>query len=67
MKNLLLWIKKNPLVGWSLIIGIIDSPITYFAGVFVGKEDYLIGVLLYSLSTVLWTISTIIYWKLLLK
>jgi hypothetical protein len=67
VKNLLLWLKKNPLVTVSLLIGIIESPITFFSGIFLGEGNYLAGVLLYLMSTVLWVVSTIIYWKLLLK
>ena len=67
MKSLLVFLKKNPLVTASLLIGIVDSPITFFSGVFLGKGEYLIGVLLYLISTILWTVSTVIYWKLILN
>jgi hypothetical protein len=67
MKNLLLFLKKHPLVGMSLLIGIIESPITYYSGIFLGEGAYLQSILLYCLSTLLWVVSTIIYWKLILK
>jgi hypothetical protein len=66
LKNLLAFLKKNPLVMWSLILGILDSPLTFFSGVFLGQERYLIGVLLYLISTLLWIVSSILYWKLML-
>ena len=67
MKSLLHWLKVHPLVTWSLIIAIIDSPLTLYSGIFLGKEWWVPGLLLYSVSMLLGVIETIIYWKLILS
>ena len=67
MKNLHQFLKNHPLVVLSLLIGIIEAPITFYSGVFLGKGIYLIAALFFCMSTFLWVISTIIYYKLILK
>lgn len=67
MRNLLHWLKSHPLVSVSLGIGIIEAPITFYSGIFLGMGNLLAGAGLYSVSTLLWVVSTIIYWKLILN
>jgi hypothetical protein len=67
VRNLLAFIKAHPLVGVSLLVGVIEAPIGFYSGIFVGKDCYLIGGFLYCISTMLWIVSTLIYYKLILK
>lgn len=67
LRRLKEFLKQNPLVSVSLLIGVVEAPISFYSGVFLGGGSFLIGALLYSVSTLLWVGSTLIYFWILIN
>ena len=61
MGNLRL-VLSNKLILASLIICILNSPLIWFSGIFVGEEEYILGACLFIASLILNLIDIIIYW-----
>lgn len=59
-------IKRNPLVLVTLGIWLINSPLLWFSGIYVGQGEVLVGGLFFLAYTIIGLVDAGIYWLLML-